>query len=250
MLASMSARADPGEATGGAQERVLRLLWSEAGRPARGPQRGLTMAAIVRAAIELVEAEGLATLSMRRVASKLGVGTASLYTYLPGKAELAALMLDSVAAEEPLPHQWPGDWRAKLRAWARADWAAYQRHRWILELSTVAGAPGPNMLRWLDSALRALDGTALSEAEKLAVIESVDGYVRGLALLHHHGGGADAGDTQRRDAALADLVDMSRYPALRHALEQGALPYAGDQFEFGLQRLLDGVAALIQSRQT
>lgn len=244
----MSARVDPGEGADGPRGRALRLLWAEAGRPARGPQRGLTMAAIVRAAIDLVEAEGLATLSMRRVASKLGVGTASLYTYLPGKAELAALMLDSVAAEEPLPHQWPGSWRAKLQAWARADWVAYQRHGWILELATVAGAPGPNLVRWLDSALRALDGTALSEAEKLAVIESVDGYVRGLALLHQHGGGEDADEARQRDAALADLVDLSHYPALRRALEQGARPYAGDQFEFGLQRLLDGVEALIESR--
>ena len=126
-----------------AQERALRALWSPPTRPARGPQRGLTVEAIVTAAIDLVEAEGLAALSMRQVAARLGVGTATLYTYLPGKAELTALMLDAVTGDGPLPHEWPGDWRAKLTSWARDDWEAYRRHPWILELSSAGVAPGP-----------------------------------------------------------------------------------------------------------
>lgn len=203
---------------------------------------------IVAAAIDLVEAEGLAALSMRQVASKLGVGTASLYTYLPGKAELAALMLDAVAAKGTLPHERPGDWRAKLAAWARDDWAAYRESPWILDLAAIGTLPGPNMLRWLDSALRALEGTGLPEAEKLAVIESTDGYVRGLAAQHRRAaGGTAASKVERRNAALRNFVDFSRYPALLRALQAGAEPYAADQFEFGLQRLLDGVATLIKS---
>jgi aldehyde dehydrogenase (NAD+) len=232
------------------QERALRLLWSSGDRPARGPRRGLTVDAIVAAAIELVSTEGLAALSMRQVATKLGVGTASLYTYLPGKAELAALMLDAIMADAPLPHELPGDWRAKLAAWARDDWAAYRDNPWVLELAAVAAAPGPRMLRWLDSAIQALDGTGLTDAEKLAVIESVDGYVRGLATLRHRGG-ADAtpDEVERRDAALGELVDFDRYPTLQRALVAGTKPYAADQFEFGLERLLDGIAALIRSRR-
>ncbi|MGN9907633.1 TetR/AcrR family transcriptional regulator [Phytohabitans sp. LJ34] len=234
----------------GAQERALRLLWSSAGRPSRGPRRGLTVEAIVAAAIELVSTEGLAALSMRQVAAKLGVGAASLYTYLPGRAELAALMLDAAMAEAPLPHELPGDWRAKLAAWARDDWAAYRDHPWVLELAALGAAPGPYMLRWLDSAIQALDGTGLTDPEKLAVIESVDGYVRGLATLHQRGGGDVTPDeAERRNVALRELVDFDRYPALRRALRAGAKPYAGDQFEFGLQRLLDGVASLIRDRR-
>lgn len=237
-----------------AQERALRVLWSPPARPARGPQRGLTVEAIVAAAIELVEAEGVAALSMRQVAAKLGVGTATLYTYLPGKAELTALMLDALVGDAPLPHEWPGDWREKLTRWARDDWEAYRRHPWILELSAAGAAPGPNQLRWLDSALRTLDGTGLTEAEKVAVIESIDGYVWGLATLHRPPGGAAAGpaaaeEVERRNRLLRELVDFSQYPALVRALQDGAKPYAEDQFEFGLQRLLDGVAALIESRR-
>jgi hypothetical protein len=81
------------------------------------------------------------------------------------------------------------------------------------------------------------------------VIESVDGYVRGLATLHHRGGSdVTPDDAERRNAALRELVDFDRYPALQRALHAGAKPYAGDQFEFGLQRLLDGVASLIRGR--
>ncbi|MER5769474.1 TetR/AcrR family transcriptional regulator [Streptomyces sp. NPDC001985] len=238
-----------------AQERALELLWRDGRRGARGPERGLTLTRIVEIAIELVEAEGPAALSMRRVAARLGIGTASLYTYLPGKAELEALMLDAVATGPVLPHEWPGDWRAKLESWAHADWRAIQLRPWVLRLRASEQVPGPNMLRWLDSALRVFDGTGLSEPEKLAAVESVDAYVRGLARLRLDsgappGGAGEAGaeETRRRDSALGRLVDFDRYPALQRALSQGARPYAGDQFDFGLQRLLDGVERLIESR--
>ncbi|MBB5953932.1 AcrR family transcriptional regulator [Saccharothrix tamanrassetensis] len=233
-----------------AKNQALELLWADGRRPARGPQRGLTMDRIVAAAIEVVEAEGLSALSMRRVATRLGVGTASLYTYLPGKTELEALMLDAVGADEPLPHQRSGDWRAKLEAWARADWVGFRRHPWVLQLMATTTAPGPNTLRWLDSALTVLADTGLSEPEKMAVIEAVDAYVRGLARLQidTDANAEDPTATRERDRTLGRLVDFTRYPALLKALRAGVSPWSGDQFEFGLQRLLDGVEALITAR--
>ena len=106
----------------------------------------------------------------------------------------------------------------------------------------------------MDSALRSLDGTGLTEAEKVAVIESIDGYVRGLATLHQPPDGtttdgATATEIERRNRLLRELVDFTQYPALAQAIRKGAVPYVKDQFEFGLQRLLDGVAALIESRR-
>ncbi|CAL9487389.1 hypothetical protein SUDANB95_03146 [Actinosynnema sp. ALI-1.44] len=224
--------------------RALELLWLDGRRPARGPQRGLTLDRVVRAAIEVVEADGLAALSMRRVAQHLGVGTASLYTYVPGKTELEALMLDAVGADDPLPHERPGDWRAKLEGWARADWIGFRAHPWVLQLANQAPAPGPNLLRWIDSALRVFDGTGLSEAEKMAAVESVDAYVRGLARQHLDQPEPDP----EQDRLLVELVDFTRYPHLLRALRAGVRPWSGDQFEFGLQRLLDGIEALIDTR--
>ncbi|MFF8959904.1 TetR/AcrR family transcriptional regulator [Streptomyces sp. NPDC014894] len=241
--------------------RALELLWTDPRRGARGPERGLTTARIVEVALELVEAEGLDALSMRAVAARLGIGTASLYTYLPGRAELEALMLDAVAIGPVLPHEWPGDWRAKLEAWARDDWHAIRERPWTLLLGSGEQLPGPRMLRWLDSALMIFDGTGLSEGEKLAAIESVDAYVRGLARLHLEdgapGSGRRAGEEpagegdggRQRDEILGRLVDFDRYPALRRALAAGAVPFSGDRFDFGLARLLDGIAGLIESRE-
>jgi AcrR family transcriptional regulator len=161
----------------------LELLWGQRALPSRGPRRGLDPERIVRAAIEIADEEGLAALSMRRVAGRLGVGTASLYTYIPGRPELLALMLDTMIGDAALPHTLPGGWREKLEAWARDDWEGYQRRPWVLQI--VSGRPpvGPRLLEWHESALRALDGTGLTEAETVAVVESVDGYVRGVARL-------------------------------------------------------------------
>ena len=139
-------------------ERALALLWGRDTRGSRGPARGLTLDRIVEAAIEVAEREGPAAMSLRRVAARLGVGVASLYTYVPGRAELEALMLDAVAIGRTLPHEWPGDWRAKLTALAHDDWREIRRHPWVLELGAAEQVPGPNMLRWLDSALRIFDG--------------------------------------------------------------------------------------------
>ncbi|MFE1360292.1 TetR/AcrR family transcriptional regulator [Streptomyces harbinensis] len=236
------------------QRRILGLLWDDpATRPSgtRGPGRGLTREQIVTAAIEVAEAEGLPAVSMRRVAAELGVGTASLYTYLRGKAELEALMLDAVALGDTLPHEWPGDWRAKLEAWAMDDWAAIRRHPWTLRLHGADRLPGPNQLRWLDSMLRVFEDTGLTEPEKLAAVEALDAYSRGLGLLLAEveaPAGAEPYDVAGRNEGLRELVDFSRYPALLAAIRAGASPYAGDPFPFGLHRLLDGIEALIARR--
>ncbi|GGO49534.1 MULTISPECIES: TetR/AcrR family transcriptional regulator [Streptomyces] len=244
------------------QERALALLWGRDTRGARGPARGLTLERIVEAAIEVAERDGPAAMSLRRVAAHLGVGVASLYTYVPGRAELEALMLDAVAVGRTLPHELPGDWRAKLTALAHDDWREIRLHPWVLELGVAEQVPGPNMLRWLDSALRIFDGTGLSEAEKLSAIETVDAYVRGLGRLRGPGGrpgsgspepggtDTDAEDTRERDLALGQLVDFDRYPALLRALAAGVMPYSGAPFEFGLQRLLDGIEQLVIRRST
>ncbi|WP_158842711.1 TetR/AcrR family transcriptional regulator [Saccharothrix deserti] len=231
-----------------AQRRVLELLWKDPRRPARGPQRGLTMERIVAAAIQVAETEGLAALSMRRVAVELGVGTASLYTYLPGKAELEALMVEAIGADDPLPDDWPGDWRDKLEAWARTDRETYRKHPWMLHVVATARAPGPNMLRWLDSALRVLEGVGLTEAEKVAVIESIDAYVRGQVRLSLDHPEPSPDEVRERDAVLGELVDFAPYPALVAAVRAGVSPYAEDKFEFGLRLMLDGVEALIAGR--
>jgi AcrR family transcriptional regulator len=123
----------------GQPERSVALLWRAEPRPGRGPKRGLTIDAIAVRAIELADTEGLAGLSMRRLADALGVRPMTLYTYLPAKAELLDVMLDAVYGEivSALKHSTEARsgnhaWRAGLESRARADWALYRRHPWIL----------------------------------------------------------------------------------------------------------------------
>ncbi|MGP4016674.1 TetR/AcrR family transcriptional regulator C-terminal domain-containing protein [Saccharopolyspora sp. 5N708] len=93
-----------------------------------------------------------------------------------------------------------------------------------------------------------LADTGLSEPEKLAVIETLDGFVRGAAWTSVDRDAGDAGWAAKRDAALAELVNFDDYPALARALLAGAVPSAPDTFELSLQRVLDGIAALIDAR--
>lgn len=235
--------------------RALKLLWGvDEPTPSRGPRPGLSRQRVVQAAMEVAEAEGLDALSMRRVAQRLEVGTASLYTYVPGKPELFALMLDTMVGEAPLPHTLPGGWRERLETVARSDWRDFRRHPWILRLASERPLPGPNLMAWLDSALRVLEGTGLTDAERITVVESLDGLVRGMArnaadpASDAESGGKAEAWREARDAFVARHVDFGRYPHIAAAFGGGAAPSPDEIFEFGLRRMLDGVEALIRER--
>src|SRR5215213_8438643 len=122
---------------GGDPARSLALLWRTQERGARTGRLDLSIDRIVRAAVEIADADGMAALSMRRVAERLGVGTMSLYTYVPGKAELIDLMLDTVYGETAKPDTVPGGWRGRLEQVARENWELYRRHRWMLLVGTT-----------------------------------------------------------------------------------------------------------------
>src|SRR5580693_4325150 len=96
---------------------ALDLLWGNRPSPRRGPKPSLSLKRIVIEAIALADAEGLASLSMQHLAERLGCAKMALYRYVPGKAELVALMVDAGLGDPPLP---PGDatWRSVLQLWA------------------------------------------------------------------------------------------------------------------------------------
>uniref|UniRef100_UPI0013B3F03A TetR/AcrR family transcriptional regulator n=1 Tax=Nonomuraea lactucae TaxID=2249762 RepID=UPI0013B3F03A len=114
----------------------VELLWRQDG--GEEPRQGLSLGRIVRVAVELADAEGLAGLSMRKVAERLGFTTMSLYRHVPGRDQLVDLMSDAVMAEAAgsLPAMREdseaggpaGGWRARLEAGARAGWELRKRH--------------------------------------------------------------------------------------------------------------------------
>jgi AcrR family transcriptional regulator len=260
----------------GQAKRSLSLLWARQRQPTRGPKPGLSVEAIVAAAIELADTEGLAALSMRRVAERLDVGTMSLYTYVPAKAELLDLMVDAVYGEhvEALRAANPGRrrpaWRASLEAQARAGWDLYLRHPWMLQVASSRAVLGPNETMVFELSLRAVAGIGLSGREMVAAVSLVGTYVRGAVRAAAEAveapkatGKTDTEWWYERAPLLEemDAFDPERFPTVVAVGEDGGyavsgdeheymLQYAIDDFEFGLQRVLDGLAALIDHRGT
>jgi AcrR family transcriptional regulator len=245
--------------------RSLPLLWRDQRRPTRGPRPGLSVDEVVAAAVELADAEGLAALSMRRVAERLGVGTMSLYTYVPGKAELLDLMLDTVLAEEARQDGADGDWRAGLEQRAREDWALFHRHPWVLQITPGRALLGPNETDLFEASLRVVDGIGLSGTEMVLVVNLVADYTRGAAQTavgaaqaERRTGISDEEWWKAREPLFDKYFDPDRFPTVTRVGAQGAFEPPGDgqytvawareSFEFGLRRLLDGIENFIKAR--
>jgi AcrR family transcriptional regulator len=227
----------------------IELAWGLRDAGTRGPKRGLTLDRIVGAGIKVALTEGLAALSMARIASELGVGTMSLYRYVAAKDELLTLMVDQALGPPPTPAA-AEDWRAGLRRWADALRAAYGRHPWSLRVPISAPPLGPNNVAWLDNALAALGATPLSEQEKLSTVLLLSGFVRNDSTLIADLTAGAGGEMVMPGYGemLGRLIDPGQLPALHRAIVSGSLDDPDDpdvEYEFGLARILDGVAVLI-----
>lgn len=238
--------------------RSIELLWGAGERPARGPRPSLTLDRIVEAALAVADRDGIDGLSMRRVAGELGVGTMSLYRYVPGKAELLALMLDRVSApDEVLAGLAGADWRCVIEAAARHSYGLYLAHPWLLHVNWTRPVLGPNTLAGLEIIMRALDDLGLTDHERISVMIGVDAYVTGLARHRIHyaalpdeTGLADEEFWAQQYPVLTRAMESGNYPAMA-ALGEDAFSLGWDEtFDFGLARLLDGVAALVGSRRS
>ena len=255
-------RGSRGDAT-----RTMELLWGLAPQPTRGPKQGLTLEAVVGAAVALADAEGIDALSMRRVAEALGVGAMSLYTYVPGKAELVDLMLDRVYGEQRAGIATEGGWRPRLESRARADWALYERHPWVVRAAGPRPTLGPNETAVYEATLAAVDGIGLTGDEMVAVVTLVSGYVGGVARGIVEAVAEDETQEgeeawwrcpQRRARARRRLrrgplprVDAARGRGrVRRPPRRARLPRRRDPPHLRVrpQRVLDGIAVLVDAR--
>jgi AcrR family transcriptional regulator len=239
----------------------IEAAWGVRERPNKGPRPALSLDRIVAAAVRVAAADGLAAVSMSRVATELGVSTMSLYRYVAAKDELLALMSD-LTYEAPPARRGPGEgWREGLSRWAWTERAVVRRNPWVLRIP-ISGPPvTPNAIAWLEVGLDCLRDTGLVEGEKLSVILLLTGYVRSQALLEADISAAQAAGATPPDPQmtasygrlLARLTDPERFPALHAVIESGVFdePDDGDyDFTFGLERVLDGIEALIDKRRT
>lgn len=235
----------------------LERLWSPRDTPAREPRLALSLDRIVESGVELADGDGLAAVSMKRVAERLGFTTMSLYRYVASKDDLLLLMQDSVWMPPPGLETGRDGWRSGLERWCREQSAIMLRHPWLEQVRYIERAGTPSQIAWMELGLRELEGTSLTEHQKTAVLLVLSGYVSSQALI---GGaladGARMGvfepgqSTQAFGELLRTLLDGERFPALLRAVEAGAFaPSDGDAFTdfgFGLGIMLDGVERLMQ----
>ncbi|MFI0220434.1 TetR/AcrR family transcriptional regulator [Streptomyces lydicus] len=233
-----------------ARNEAVRLLWGPHSKPSRGPKPALSLDRIARAGIEIAEAEGLAAVSMQRVAGLLGVTKMALYRYVPGKTELVALMVETAIGDTPSQDGRRCGWREQLSDWAGRLVTVFYRHPWLLDATGGPRILGPRELAWMEQALAALDGTGLSGAERLDAIVLLSGHVRGIAQQARMAGQAGNPEAQLM-VTLGELMQAhgDHYPALTAALASVNQHGGQDQgFKFGLQRILDGLGLLIAQR--
>lgn len=238
---------------------LVRLLWrAEAGveGPRRGPRQRVSIDDIVTTAIRLADAGGLDAVSMRALAAEMGVGPMSLYTYVPTRDVLVALMVDQVAADVPMPSSSPTVVES-LAGVARALRAECLAHPWLLEATPWRQVLGPHRLARYERQLELLESADISDVQRDNIIALIGAFVTGNAR-EAVGERSAAVETGMSDARWWEIVG----PELAAVVPDGAFPLADrvgsavgelhqapgapdDAFEFGLMRVLDGLRPLL-----
>ena len=157
------------------------LLWEDRTPATRGPKAALTPDDVVRAAVDLADADGLSAVTMHAVAARVGFTTMAVYRYFPSKDALLDAVID---AGTGLPPQWSvprADWRTEISRWAHAKRALLCARPWLAELPFVAAPHGPNWLAWLESIADSLSRTGLRGTDIGQMLSIVDGYTRGAS---------------------------------------------------------------------
>jgi AcrR family transcriptional regulator len=223
------------------------LVWERPEPPERPALAPLSRERIIGAAIRLADSDGLAAVSLRKVAAALDVGPMRLYGYIATKEELLELMLDAVyAGIRPA-----GDgWRQVLRSLAEATRQAAHQHEWFADL--IGGRPqlGPHTLATGDAVVAAMHGTDLGTV--VPAIAAVNAYVIGAVrrdIAERRAERATGTDQKQFQAAFGPYLSRTfatgRYPALATVVRHGPHLTADQTFQTGLDYLLDGIEARI-----
>jgi AcrR family transcriptional regulator len=219
-------------------------MWmsATAGRDAP-PRQPLSRERVVRAAMALADAGGIDALTMRRLGDELGVEAMSLYKHVANKDDLIDGMTDAVFAEIELPSG-ATDWRTAMRERAVSLRAALSRHPWATPLMQSRTSPGPATMHHHDTVIGTLRTAGFSVALTAHAFSALDSYIYGFALQQR----SLPFETGEQTAELAEAI-LAQFPAeayphlaeltVQHVLQPG-YDY-GDEFEFGLGLVLDGL---------
>jgi AcrR family transcriptional regulator len=224
---------------------TIQLLWGLRDGPTRGPKPVLSLERIAKAAVDIADAEGLAAVSMQRVAADLDFTKMSLYRYVTGKDELVAAMIDLAAGAPPLVADLPGrSWRSRIEAWVRLLGDTWDAHPWLPWVTMGDRVMGPNETGWTEAVAAILAETGLSVPERMSIARMLGGHVR--ATMSVSTAGTQPWVNRRQTGLLEEHADQ--FPALVSMLRDGEPAPPDNGREFGLRLILDGVERLIAER--
>lgn len=213
--------------------------------PSPSTRTPLSRERVLLAAIRLADANGIDSISMRKLAGELGVKAMSLYNHVANKDELLDGMVEHVALELEIPTA-RGDWKLAMRKRAIAAHRVLLRHPWATMLIVSRANVGPAMLRYVDATIGCLRGAGFSVAMADHAWNAIDNHVYGftLQMLNFPFEPEEYADAAR---GFLDMLPMEEYPHL-HEMSLHVIDGRHDglhDFEFGLDLILDGLQRLL-----
>jgi AcrR family transcriptional regulator len=208
--------------------------------PRRAP---LSRQRVLLEAVALADENGIGTLTMRRLADRLHVEPMSLYHHVANKDEILDGMVDAVFREIELPPT-DAEWKAATRNRAVSARDALRRHPWAISLMQSRATPGPATLRHHDAVIGCLRNAGFTIELAAHAISAIDGYLYGFAMQELNLPFSTPEETAAMAVTFLDQFPAEEYPHLaelttKHVLQPG-YDY-GDEFEFGLDLILDGL---------
>ncbi len=206
------------------------------------PRTPLNRERVLTAAAEIADERGVGAVTMRELASRLGVEAMSLYNHVTNKDDILDGMVDLVMEELDLPTD-IDDWREAMRRRAVSAHEVFGRHPWLPALLDSRESSGPSRLRYYDWVLGHLLGAGFSIEGAARAFSLLDSYVYGFGIQQFNfSADGDAPPEEMAEAILA-FVPVDQYPHLHrmasHAMKSG---YDGEaDFAFGLEIILDGL---------
>ena len=230
-------------------ERTMAMLWGLRTQPTRGPRPTLDLDQIAQAALDIADSEGIAAVSMQRVANGLDVTKMALYRYVASKTELVAAMIDLAIGPPPDLRHVKGAWRARLEEWARLLSGTWRDHPWIPGATMGRRVMGPNEVGWVEAAVAVLADTGLDGTEQMDSVLLISGHIRNTQSATM--AGTQPWTTERAlSPAVTELLHAygDRFPALIAAAGAAGGASRDNGWRFGLDRILDGLELLITKR--
>jgi len=212
-----------------------------AGRPE--PRGRLTRERVLHAAIASADAGGLEALTMRTLAEMLGVAPMALYRHVANRDDLIDAMVDVVFSEIGVPSG-SGDWKTSMRRRAIGIRDALARHRWAVGLMESRRTPGPANLRHHDAVIGRLRSAGFDVAMAAHAYSLLDSYIYGFALTKLNLPFESSEEVGAVAETMLQPFPANEYPNLVEFLAEHVMRPGydyGDEFEYGLELILDGL---------